>query len=228
MYSLRTSFWIVPESLAGGMPCSSATSWYSSKRTAAGALMVIDVETWSRGMPAKSSRMSSIESMATPTLPTSPGRDWRIGVVAHLGRQVKGNRKTRSPVCDQLAIAGIGLRGGAEARVLAHGPRPGGVHRRVDAPRVGIVAGLTERKIRIEFGEILRPVDGLEWRSRLRLCTHLGIGSRYRPAAARASRVSYARSAREDRARKPLPSSLADEKRVRRSSGQGARSWALD
>ncbi len=34
--------------------------------------MVIDVETWSSGMPSKSNRMSSIESIATPTLPTSP------------------------------------------------------------------------------------------------------------------------------------------------------------
>ena len=124
-----------------------------------------------------------------PDLAYLSRRDRRIGVVAHLGGQVKGNRKTRSPVCDQLAIAGIGLRGGAEARVLAHGPRPGGVHRRVDAARVRIVAGLTERKIRIEFGEILRPVDGLEWRSRLRLCTHLGIVACIARAAAR-SRLS--------------------------------------
>jgi hypothetical protein len=34
--------------------------------------MVIDVETSSSGMPSKSVRMSSIESIATPTLPTSP------------------------------------------------------------------------------------------------------------------------------------------------------------
>ena len=36
------------------------------------ALIVIDVETRSSGMPSKSSAMSSIESIATPTLPTSP------------------------------------------------------------------------------------------------------------------------------------------------------------
>ena len=34
--------------------------------------MVIEVETLSSGMPSKSSRMSSMESIATPTLPTSP------------------------------------------------------------------------------------------------------------------------------------------------------------
>ena len=34
--------------------------------------MVIEVETLSSGIPPKSVRMSSMESMATPTLPTSP------------------------------------------------------------------------------------------------------------------------------------------------------------
>ena len=36
------------------------------------ALMVIDVDTRSIGIPLKSVAMSSMESMATPTRPTSP------------------------------------------------------------------------------------------------------------------------------------------------------------
>ena len=44
---------------------------------AAVALIVIDVVTWSSGRPASRMRMSSMESMATPTLPTSPSaRGW--------------------------------------------------------------------------------------------------------------------------------------------------------
>jgi hypothetical protein len=39
---------------------------------AAGALIVIDVEILSSGSPLNNTRMSSSESMATPTLPTSP------------------------------------------------------------------------------------------------------------------------------------------------------------
>ena len=39
---------------------------------AAGALIVIDVEILSSGSPPNSTRMSSTESIATPTLPTSP------------------------------------------------------------------------------------------------------------------------------------------------------------
>jgi hypothetical protein len=76
MYSLSTSFWQVPVSRAGSTPCSSATSWYSSSSSAAGALMVIEVETSPSGILSNSRRMSSIESIATPTLPTSP---WAIG-----------------------------------------------------------------------------------------------------------------------------------------------------
>ena len=41
-------------------------------RTGAGALIVIDVDTSSRGMPSNTATMSSTESMATPTRPTSP------------------------------------------------------------------------------------------------------------------------------------------------------------
>jgi hypothetical protein len=40
-------------------------------------LIVMLVETLSSGMPSKSRRMSSMESMATPTLPTSPLRQGR-------------------------------------------------------------------------------------------------------------------------------------------------------
>src|SRR5687768_7718998 len=65
MYSLRMSFWTVPDSRSPPTPDSSATSWYSSNRTAAGALMVIDVDTLSSGISANSRRMSSMESMAT-------------------------------------------------------------------------------------------------------------------------------------------------------------------
>ena len=36
------------------------------------ALMVIDVVTLSRSMPSNSRRMSAMEAMLTPTLPTSP------------------------------------------------------------------------------------------------------------------------------------------------------------
>ncbi len=72
MYSFSTSFWVVPVSCSAATPCSSPTSSYSRSSTAAGALIVIDVETWSSGIPSNTRRMSSIVSMATPVRPTSP------------------------------------------------------------------------------------------------------------------------------------------------------------
>ena len=75
-YSFRMSFWIVPLSLSGVTPCFSATAMYIARRTEAGALIVMEVETLSRGMPSKRISMSARESIATPTLPTSP---WERG-----------------------------------------------------------------------------------------------------------------------------------------------------
>jgi len=72
MYSLSRSFWIVPEIRSADTPCSSATISYMSSRIAAVELIVIEVVTVSSGIPANRVRMSSIESIATPTLPTSP------------------------------------------------------------------------------------------------------------------------------------------------------------
>jgi len=66
------SFCVVPASARGSTPCRFATATYSDSRMIAVALIVIDVDTRSSGMPSNSVAMSSIESIATPTLPTSP------------------------------------------------------------------------------------------------------------------------------------------------------------
>ena len=71
-YSLRISFWMVPRSRVRSAPCFLATAIYIANRMAAGALMVMEVLISFRGIPAKRVSMSSSESMATPTLPTSP------------------------------------------------------------------------------------------------------------------------------------------------------------
>ena len=72
MYSLRMSFCIVPEILFMDTPCSSATTAYIASKTIAGALIVIDVDTLSRGISDSNSRISSNVDIETPTLPTSP------------------------------------------------------------------------------------------------------------------------------------------------------------
>ena len=72
MYSLRMSFWMVPEIFFQSAPCFSATARYMAQSTEAGELMVIETVVFSRSMPSKRISMSSRESMATPHLPTSP------------------------------------------------------------------------------------------------------------------------------------------------------------
>ena len=111
-------------------------------------LMVMDVETRASGMPSNSVSMSSSEQMATPTLPTSPrARGWSESSPICVGR----SNATESPVWplrEQIAIARVGLRGGAETGVLPHGPELAAVHRRVDAAREGKFARARPGKIR--------------------------------------------------------------------------------
>ena len=135
-----------------------------------GALIVIDVETLSSGSPSKSVRMSSIESMATPTLPTSPCAIGVVGVVAHLGRQVEGDR--------QPAGAGLRRAGGSAALDSLAVPNPAYwriVHGRpvyidrVDAAGVGILARLAELLVGVEARRgRRRVVHGLDRAGRTR------------------------------------------------------------
>ena len=72
MNSLRMSFWMVPANFSGGTPCSSAATTYSARMGSTAPFIVIDTLTADRSMPSNSWRMSRIESMATPAIPTSP------------------------------------------------------------------------------------------------------------------------------------------------------------
>ena len=71
-YSLRMSFWIVPDSFAHGVPRPFATARRSERRIDAVALIVIEIDTASSGIPSSSVSMSSSDAIGTPTLPTSP------------------------------------------------------------------------------------------------------------------------------------------------------------
>ena len=140
MYSLSTSFCTVPVSFARGTPCSSPTTTYIASRIAAVALMVIEVETWSSGISRNSSRqvVDRVDRDADPAHLALRHRV--VGVVAHLRRQIERGGEPHLPRGEQLAEAVVGLLRGAEAGVLAHGPEPAGVHRRVDAAREGKLA----------------------------------------------------------------------------------------
>ena len=72
MNSLRMSFWMVPASLSGVTPCSSAATMYIARMGSTAPFIVIETDTLSSGIPSNSVFMSSTESMATPAIPTSP------------------------------------------------------------------------------------------------------------------------------------------------------------
>ena len=71
-YSLKMSFWIVPARSVRATPFFSATATYMANSTGAGPLMVMEVLTVPRSIPANRSSMSARVSTATPARPTSP------------------------------------------------------------------------------------------------------------------------------------------------------------
>ena len=72
MYSLRMSFWVVPEIRSRGTPWRSAAAAYRASRIAAVELIVIDVLTSPSGRPSSRISMSASDEIGTPTRPTSP------------------------------------------------------------------------------------------------------------------------------------------------------------
>ncbi len=74
----------------------------------------------------------------------------RVGVVADLGRQIEGDREPGGPLAEQVAVALVGLGGGREPGVLPHGPEPLAVGLAVEAPGVGVGAGVAQRPVVVE------------------------------------------------------------------------------
>ena len=72
MNSFNMSFWVVPRSWPGRTPCFSAAAMYMAQMMAAGELIVMLVETLSRGMPSSRISMSLSDETATPHVPNSP------------------------------------------------------------------------------------------------------------------------------------------------------------
>ena len=85
-------------------------------------------------------------------------RDRLVAVVAHLGRQVEGHAEAAGAGLDELVVPLVRLLGGAEPGVLPHRPRAAGVHRRIHASGVGVLARLPQLGRRVEPGEVVRSV----------------------------------------------------------------------
>ncbi len=83
-----------------------------------------------------------------------------VGVVAAMGGEVERHRYALRAGGERLAIEGVGFLGGGETGVLADGPRPRRVHRRLRPaqeglePRQGVGVG--------QCGGVGRGVEGLD------------------------------------------------------------------
>ncbi len=135
MYSLKMSVCSVPLRPPRSTPCRSAATRYMQNTGTAGPEMVIDVVTSPSGMSANRVSMSAALSMATPQWPTSPEAVRVVGVAAHEGRHVEGDREAAAPALEDHLVALVGLHGVAEPGELADGPRPPAVARRIQAAR---------------------------------------------------------------------------------------------
>src|SRR5664280_2963823 len=121
------------------------------------ALIVIEVEIFSKLMPSKSRIMSSMESMATPTFPTSPMASG-FGIEPNLSRQVEGDAQSGSAIAQQVLVAAVRFFGIAHAGVLPHGPQPPAVHGGLHTAGIGELPRVAEIAVVIPTFEVSRSV----------------------------------------------------------------------
>src|SRR5213596_3458365 len=99
-----------------------------------------------------------------PHLADFAARHRRVRVIAHLRRQIEGDRQPRLALLEQEAVALVRLGGRAETGVLPHGPVPRPVHLAVDPARERKRAGLAEVVPPPVASHVVRTVHGLERR----------------------------------------------------------------
>ena len=124
MYSFRMSFWIVPFSAVPGTPVLLGDELVEQQqhggrrvdRHRRRDLVQRDAVEQHPHVVDRVDRDADLADLAV--------RHRRVGVEPHLGGQVEGDREAGRAGGEQLVVAGVGLRGRAEAGVLAHRPRP--------------------------------------------------------------------------------------------------------
>ena len=117
-----------------------------------------------------------MESMATPTLPTSPPASGMIGIETDLRGQIKCDRQSGSPVSEQIFVAFIGFFGISHARILAHGPQASAIHRGLHTASEGILSRVANFGFVVGAFEIDRSVEGLYRNVRGSLDLAVGCG----------------------------------------------------
>ena len=102
-----------------------------------------------------------------PGLADLPFGPRMVRVEAHLGRQVEGHREPRLAVIEEIPEAAVRILRRAHPSVLAHGPEPFAIHRRVRAAGERGSSGLAELGSSVPPRERVGSVHGLELDARV-------------------------------------------------------------
>ena len=114
-------------------------------------VMLTDIS--SSGMPSNSNFMSSTRVDRDARHADVAGDARIVAVVAAVGGEIEGDGEALLPGGEVAAVEGVGFLGGREAGVLADGPRPAGVHRRVGAAGERREAGIAA----VDAGRVVGP-----------------------------------------------------------------------
>ena len=144
MYSLRMSVWIVPRSCSAGHALLLADRDVEREQDRRGRVDRHRGRDVVERDPAEQ-RLHVLERVdRDPLAADLAQRALVVGVVAHQRRHVEGGREPGLAVVEQVAEALVRLGRGAEAGELAHRPELAAVHRRIDAARERVDAGIAE------------------------------------------------------------------------------------
>ena len=141
MYSLKMSVCRVPLSVPVSTPARSAATIIMQKIGTAGPLIVIEVVTSPRSMPSKSTSMSAARVDRHAAVPHLAEGHRVVGVPADQRRHVEGDAESAAATTQDHLVALVGLPGVAEAGELPDCPGAAAVAGRVQAARVGELAG---------------------------------------------------------------------------------------
>ena len=88
-------------------------------------------------------------------------REGRVGIQSDLRGQVERHREPYLPLAQEVAIAAVRFRRGAEPGILPRGPQAPAIHRRIDAARVGEFAGIAQRFFGVPAWQALCGIEPL-------------------------------------------------------------------
>ncbi len=129
------------------------------------ALIVIEVVTWSRGIPVEED-LHVFERRDRDALAPDLAQTHRVvRVVPHQGRHVEGGGEPGLPVVEEIVESAVRVFGSAESGEHPHGPCLAAVHVAVDPPREGIGSRLLILDSRIA-GHVIPRVEEAKGNSR--------------------------------------------------------------